>query len=49
MSVTILYQAHPPHTSAAVTESEDLWVPTGELPAASGWELRPEGACRGEV
>ena len=49
MSVTILYQAHPPHLSAAVAEGEDLWVPTSELPAASGWELRPEGACRGEL
>jgi len=49
MSVTVLYQAHPPHLSAAVAEGEDLWVPTSELPAASGWELRPEGVCRGEV
>ena len=46
MSVTILYQAHPPHPSAAVAEGEDLWVPTSELPVASGWELRPEGAKR---
>jgi hypothetical protein len=49
MSVTVLYQAHPPHLSAAVAEGEDLWVPTSELPAASGWEFRPEGVCRGEV
>ena len=49
MSVTILYQAYPPHPSAAVAEGEDLWVPTSELPVASGWELRPEGACRGEA
>jgi hypothetical protein len=49
MSVTILYQAHAPHASAAVAEGDDLWMPTGELPSATGWELRPEGACRGEV
>jgi len=49
MSATILYQARAPHASAAVAEGNDLWVLTSELPAASGWEVRPEGACRGEV
>src|SRR2546421_7876483 len=49
MNVTTLYRASPPHPSAAVAEGEDLWVPTSELPVASGWELRPEGACRGEA
>ena len=50
MSVTILYQSQAPHASAAtVAEGEDLWVPASELPTATGWELKPEGACRGEV
>lgn len=26
---------------------EDLWVPVGSLPTL-GWELKPEGACRGD-
>ena len=49
MSVTILYQEQPPYSVAATAEGEDLWVRASELAAATGWELRPEGACRAEV
>jgi hypothetical protein len=49
MSMTILYKERPPHASAATAEGDNLWVEARELEAASGWELRPEGACRGDV
>ena len=49
MGATILYQEQPPYDSAATAEGPDLWTPSGELHAATGGELRPEGACRGDV
>ena len=49
MSATILYKDRPPYAAAATAEGGDLWLPASDLPAASGWELRPEGACRGDV
>jgi hypothetical protein len=49
VSVTILYQERPPSTVTAAAEGDDLWLAASDLPAATGWELRPEGACRGRV
>jgi hypothetical protein len=49
MSATILYNERPPYASAAEAEQDNLWMPVGQLQAATGWELRPEGACRGDV
>ena len=49
MSATILYNERPPYASAAEAEQDNLWMPASELHAATGWELRPEGACRGDV
>ena len=42
MGATILYQEQPPYDSAATAEGPDLWMPSGELHAATGWELPAE-------
>ncbi|MBO0797502.1 MAG: redoxin domain-containing protein [Blastocatellia bacterium] len=37
-------------TVASVTvEGDDLWLSLDDLRAATGWELKPQGVCLGEV
>ena len=42
----ILYGREPVSVDAA---GDGLWIDAAGLPAASGWELKPEGMCRGDV
>ncbi|MCY4069356.1 MAG: redoxin domain-containing protein [Acidimicrobiaceae bacterium] len=30
-------------------DHENLWLKLDELPAATGWQMKPEGACLGEL
>lgn len=48
MSLTIIY-GDQKSAAAAVNEGNDLWIDAAELTDVSGWELKPEGACKGEV
>jgi hypothetical protein len=34
---------------AATPEGDDLWLSADALPAATGWELKPEGLCQADV
>src|SRR5260221_8526962 len=36
-------------TPDATAESENLWLPLPTLEERTGWALKPEGACRGEI
>ena len=30
-------------------DTEHLWVRVGELPRATGWQIKPQGMCLGEM
>jgi hypothetical protein len=46
--VTILCSNGTATIDGASEDSRGLWIPAAELPRI-GWELRPEGACRGDL
>jgi len=49
MSVTIIYGGRTISVASATTEGNDLWLSPDDLRAATDWELKPQGICRGEV
>jgi len=49
MAATIIYDDQTSHVPAASAEGDDLWMPVQDLRAATGWELKPQGACLGEL
>jgi hypothetical protein len=49
MAVVIIYGDRTPETVHATPQGDDLWIDTSSLKNAAGWELKPEGACKGEV
>jgi hypothetical protein len=48
MAVTVIYDDQATSVANAQAQSNDLWMPLGELQAATGWELKPQGLCRDE-
>ena len=46
---TILFGTRPPFQAAASPEGAHLWLTAGELASATGWVLKPEGVCQGDV
>src|SRR5215471_7843770 len=49
MSFTVIFGDRAPAKVEAATESGNLWVNRDDLEAISGFELKPEGICKGEI
>ena len=49
MPVTVLTADTSATSERARVDGDDLWLPSDELEAATGWHLEEEGLCREEV
>jgi hypothetical protein len=47
--VDIIYKDRVSHLDGAKAEGDNLWLSAADLTKASGWELKPEGACLRDV
>lgn len=48
MAATIIYDERTAVAPSATVEGDNLWLSTADLTRATGWELKPEGACLGD-
>lgn len=48
MPATIIYGEKTTVAPSATPERDNLWLSTPDLTCATGWELKPQGACLGE-
>ncbi len=49
MAIDIIYKGRVSGISGAKTDGDNLWLAGADLTRASGWQLKPEGACIGDV
>jgi hypothetical protein len=49
MSATVIYGDRTSSAAGATPEGNNLWLSLTELHTATGWELKPQGACLADV
>ena len=49
MAIDIIYAGRVSEIGGAKAEGDNLWLSNADLTSASGWELKPHGACMGDV
>jgi hypothetical protein len=49
MSRIVIFGDRAGQSVEAASEGPNLWIDAAELERVSGWELKPEGVCKGEV
>jgi hypothetical protein len=47
--VTVLYEQSETNCPTARADGENLWLGTPELERATGWSMKPQGLCRGDI
>jgi hypothetical protein len=47
--VVVLNEQADTECPSARVEGERLWIDAGEFQAVTGWSLKPEGFCRGDI
>lgn len=47
--LTVLHEQSETLCASAQVKSGDLWIGAHELETATGWSMKPQGLCRGDV
>src|SRR5262245_18233048 len=47
--VTVLHEQSQTTCTTARAAGEDLWIGTRELETMTGWSMKPQGLCRGDI
>jgi AhpC/TSA family protein len=49
LAIDIIHKGRVSEIGGAKAEGDNLWLSSADLTAVSGWELKAEGACMGDV
>ena len=49
MPIDVIYGDRQSEAVTTEAEGDNLWLGAGDLARVTGWEIKPEGVCKGEV